>query len=582
MRAEVLADSDAGRPAISAPAQRSAVRYLAGIAALALLYYGAAQVGYALDFAGPGRRDRLAAGRRRRQLPLPRRPALLARRAHRRPARQRLLHAAGRLGARRRRRATSSRCSPRRCSCAGCCAGSAPLGSVRGLGRMLVALAAGTVGQRDDRHGGAAPRRRRRRRADRARLADVVAGRLRGRARRRAAGDRLVPPVAPRRLERRAASRRRSSSLAVAGLTRPRVQHERPAHLRRLPGADLGRAALRPARRDAAVAVAVSLTVYDTAHYDGPFSFESITRSVLSTQLYIAVSALSALCLAAVVSERERFAGRLGASRERLVEAGDTARRRLEHDLHDGAQQRLTALVVRLRGAELDSREDPERAAAMFAQASAEVSLAIDELRQLARGLHPAVLTDFGLASAIRDVAGRSAVPITLVALPEARLRDTVESTAYFVFAEAVTNAQRYAGATVDPHPGRDRRLGPARGRRRRRRRRRGREPGLRPRGPARPRRGDRRRVRRREPARPGHARQSRGSRSRTPRTATRASGAGASPRRGRPRRREPAGQVIATGSIIDPSRRGSRAGARRTGTRGSPPPRSPRGRGPP
>src|SRR6185436_20459350 len=106
-------------------------------------------------------------------------------------------------------------------------------------------------------------------------------------------------------------------------------------------------------------------------------------------------------------------------------------------------------LVVRLRGAELDSREDPEGAAAMFAQASAEVSLAIDELRHLARGLHPAILTDFGLASAIRDVAARSAVPITIVALPEARLRDTVESTAYFVFAEAVTNAQRYAGATV-------------------------------------------------------------------------------------------------------------------------------------
>src|SRR4029078_6076259 len=187
-------------------------------------------------------------------------------------------------------------------------------------------------------------------------------------------------------------------------------------------------------------------------HESVPLSFYSITRSVLSTQLYIAVSALSALCLAAVVSERERFAGRLRASRERLVprrgaatrlvasrkqlvEASDRARRCLEHDLHDGAQQRLTALVVRLRGAELDSREDPEGAAAMFAQASAEVSLAIDELRHLARGLHPAILTDFGLASAIRDVAARSAVSITIVSLPEVRLRDTVESTAYFVFA---------------------------------------------------------------------------------------------------------------------------------------------------
>ena len=146
---------------------------------------------------------------------------------------------------------------------------------------------------------------------------------------------------------------------------------------------------------------------------------------MLSTQLYIAVSALSTLCLAAVVTERERVARRLAASRVRLVEAGDTARRRLEHDLHDGAQQRLTALAVGLHGAAADRAADPERAAELFEAASAEVSLAIDELRQLARGLHPAVLTELGLASAIRTSPTRSAVPITIGALPEPALGAT-------------------------------------------------------------------------------------------------------------------------------------------------------------
>ena len=208
-------------------------------------------------------------------------------------------------------------------------------------------------------------------------------------------------------------------------------------------------AALRFGQRGAtlAVAVAAAITMWDTTHFAGPFAFESITSTVLVTQLYMAVAALSTLCLAAVVSERERYAERLAASRARLVEAGDGERRRLEHDLHDGAQQRLTALAVRLDRAADVSREDPGRAAGMFEEAGAELSLAIDELRQLAHGLHPAVLSQMGLASAVRDVASRSAVPIRLAALPSGRLAERVEATGYFVFAEAVTNAQKHARA---------------------------------------------------------------------------------------------------------------------------------------
>src|SRR3954466_15238071 len=120
-------------------------------------------------------------------------------------------------------------------------------------------------------------------------------------------------------------------------------------------------AALRFGQRGATLAVAVTalFAVWNTIHYLGPFHFDSVTRSVLSAQLFIAVSALTTLSLAAVVSEREEFARRLGASRLRLVAAADNARRRLEQDLHDGAQLRLTWLAVQLRDAAELAHQNP-------------------------------------------------------------------------------------------------------------------------------------------------------------------------------------------------------------------------------
>jgi signal transduction histidine kinase len=197
-----------------------------------------------------------------------------------------------------------------------------------------------------------------------------------------------------------------------------------------------------------AVAVGVSLTVYDTTHYDGPFSFQSITESILTTQLYIAVSAVSALFLAAVVSERDRFVARLEASRVRAVEADLEARRRLQRDLHDGAQQRLTALAVTLGLEAADAGSDAPAVATRLEAATEQLQAAIEELRQLARGLLPIVLSDSGLAAAMRDVATRSPVAITLAELPAIRVDRTTEATAYFVFLEAVTNAQKHALAS--------------------------------------------------------------------------------------------------------------------------------------
>ena len=209
-------------------------------------------------------------------------------------------------------------------------------------------------------------------------------------------------------------------------------------------------AALRFGQRGATLAVAVTafFTVWNTIHYLGPFHFQSVTRSVLSAQLFIAVAALTTLSLAAVVSEREQFARRLGASRLRLVAAADNARRRLEQDLHDGAQLRLTWLAVQLRDAAELSRLNPERAAVVIGEAESELELAIDELRELAHGIHPAVLVDLGLAEAVKSLVLHSDIPVTLVELPSSRLDETAETIAYYIVAEAIANAQKYSRAS--------------------------------------------------------------------------------------------------------------------------------------
>jgi signal transduction histidine kinase len=212
----------------------------------------------------------------------------------------------------------------------------------------------------------------------------------------------------------------------------------------------LGWAALRFGQRGAtlAIAIAVGFAVWNTTHYKGPFVFDSITLSVVSAQLYIAVAAISTLCLAAVVSERRRFGEGLDASRLRLVKASDTERQRLEHNLHDGAQQRLSALAIRLGAAADHARQAHEPGVPVLEAAGAEVVRAMDELRELAHGIHPAILTDLGLASAIRGIAVGSTVPVTVVELPSTRVDETTEATAYYVFAEALTNAQKHANAS--------------------------------------------------------------------------------------------------------------------------------------
>jgi signal transduction histidine kinase len=131
------------------------------------------------------------------------------------------------------------------------------------------------------------------------------------------------------------------------------------------------------------------------------------------------------------------------------VEAGDEQRRRIERDIHDGAQQRLVALALELRTAQrkLGGDVDPD-VAAVLDQAVGELQAAVSELRELARGVHPAVLTEDGLGAALESVAGRTPLPVVVASVPEGRLPPEIEAAAYFVACEALANAVKHADAT--------------------------------------------------------------------------------------------------------------------------------------
>jgi signal transduction histidine kinase len=134
----------------------------------------------------------------------------------------------------------------------------------------------------------------------------------------------------------------------------------------------------------------------------------------------------------------------LAASRARIVEAADAARQRIERDLHDGAQQRLVSLALTLR--RLESSLAPDAAPTReLAIARKELDAALEELRELARGIHPSILTDRGLEAALQAVAGRSAVPVELDLDSCGEFPVSVQTTAYFVVVEALTNASKHA-----------------------------------------------------------------------------------------------------------------------------------------
>ena len=150
-------------------------------------------------------------------------------------------------------------------------------------------------------------------------------------------------------------------------------------------------------------------------------------------------------------TEQRETNAELRRSRARIVEATDAERRGLERDLHDGAQQRLVSLSLALRlvRARLGERGGAnDEAIQAVDDAASQLKLAIRELRELARGIHPAILTEAGLGAAITALANRSVVPAVVNMLPDRRLSAAVEATAYFVVSESLANTAKYASAT--------------------------------------------------------------------------------------------------------------------------------------
>jgi signal transduction histidine kinase len=159
------------------------------------------------------------------------------------------------------------------------------------------------------------------------------------------------------------------------------------------------------------------------------------------------LGAFTQLVSLALANEEAR--AQLAASRARLVSAGDEERRRLERNLHDGAQQRLVSVSVSLRLARAALVSDPQSADELLDGANVELRVALEELRELARGIHPAVLTDRGLGPALASLADRAPVPVELERLPLTRLPRQVEAAVYYVVSEALANVAKYADASA-------------------------------------------------------------------------------------------------------------------------------------
>jgi signal transduction histidine kinase len=188
-------------------------------------------------------------------------------------------------------------------------------------------------------------------------------------------------------------------------------------------------------RIDGTDGTAITYIVHDPALAEDP---ELVRAAGAAARLSLENERLQAEVRAQLKEVRELSA--------RLVDASDAERRRVERDLHDGAQQRLVTLALRLQAARLQAEVPDADLVRMLTEASIELDEALQELRELARGIHPAILSRSGLAAAVTALAERSTVPVT-ISVSDRRFTDLAEVTAYFVIAEALTNLARHASA---------------------------------------------------------------------------------------------------------------------------------------
>jgi signal transduction histidine kinase len=204
---------------------------------------------------------------------------------------------------------------------------------------------------------------------------------------------------------------------------------------------------LGPRGATLAVAVAAAMTVVLSANELGAFVEHSITERVLGTQLYVAVAALTTLCLAAIESERRRGALELAASRARIAAVAAEERRRLERELHDSAQNRLVALQIRLSLVQEDIEQTAPEVAQTLDGLQQEAEALGAELRRIGHGISPPLLADRGLVDALRAECRHSAIPVQITAGDVGLSTPDVETAVYLCCLEAIQNASKHAGA---------------------------------------------------------------------------------------------------------------------------------------
>jgi GAF domain-containing protein len=200
------------------------------------------------------------------------------------------------------------------------------------------------------------------------------------------------------------------------------------------------------AERDSGFRSAVGVPISVEDRLWGVMSVASTREEPLSADIEGRLAAFTELIVTALVNAEAQAA--LNASRARIVAAADQTRRRIERNLHDGAQQRLVSLALHLRETQAAAPGAGELAGRLEG-AVTEVTEVLDELREIARGIHPAILTEGGLPPALRALARRSAVPVSLDIKVAERLPEPVETAAYYAISEALTNTAKHAHASA-------------------------------------------------------------------------------------------------------------------------------------
>jgi signal transduction histidine kinase len=233
---------------------------------------------------------------------------------------------------------------------------------------------------------------------------------------------------------------------AVAALSVIAVSGEEPLTYLVFPALTLAALRLGPHGATLTVAVAVVIAVWAASNELGPFVEHSPTQGALDLQLYVAVAALTTLCLAAIVSERQRVARELAESHARIAAAGADERRRLEGELHDSAQNPLVALQIRLGLAEeRAARTSPDLAATLAALVTDAVAIG-EQLRRIAHGISPPLLAARGITEALRAQTAQGPIPVGVTATGVGLGEPRIEIAVYLCCLELIQNAAKHAG----------------------------------------------------------------------------------------------------------------------------------------